>query len=81
MYTQLPIRLVKMLDKHKKYAYKVFIQLKTGQRKIYHFEAKALAPIRVKYGPFFSLDENFFVEHLFLIKQTIFDALLIVDFR
>jgi len=81
MYTKIPIRLVKILRKHKKQAYKEFIQLKTRQRKIYHFKAKALAPIRVKYGPFFSLDETFVVEDLFLITQRIFDAILIVDFR
>ncbi|CAL8069356.1 unnamed protein product [Orchesella dallaii] len=43
--------------------------------------AAALQPIRLKFGPFYTIDENFIMEYMCLLTMRIFDAIFIVDFE
>lgn len=79
-YCKIVLYFDKILLKHRKVAEWQYARRKTKERKLTLKSVAALPPIKVKYGPFFTVEENFVVEHLYLLTQRISDAILILDF-
>ncbi|CAL8112231.1 unnamed protein product [Orchesella dallaii] len=83
MYLQLPMGLAHLVDKNRQRARREYAgsTVKTVKKKAAWLEAKALAKIKIKYGPFFYLHEAVIPEQLCLISERICDAILLVDFN
>ncbi|CAL8147066.1 unnamed protein product [Orchesella dallaii] len=67
-------------DTGKKLAKKLYVRTHTRESRILVRQTRAVLPIKVSYGLFWTIDRDFLMDYLYLVTLRTFDALLILDF-
>lgn len=79
-YTKIFVEFASTLKVYQKQAHWLFVTTRTWQAKISEKQAKALAPVKFKYGIFFYINDEFVMDQFYLLTDRTFDAIMLRGF-